>query len=185
MKKLLLNKLVIKKVETSSNFLNNHLYSICDFCKCKFHFFSNNLNIHKQADEKIIFCSFCLRHNHKKDSTFLFSFSKVFEIISIQNKKEIKTIIKNIYFIGNSYPFLAYNPESDYWAINVSHISLCENKKELILKFINEMFDVFKSLNNHLYLNLKHFKKELIEEIEMFIETKSSKNKIFLGSNFF
>lgn len=184
MKKLLLNKLVIKKVESSTTHLDENLYSICDFCGCKFLFLPQLFDLYNNSDENSMFCPFCLRHNHIDNSVFLFSFCNIFEIICFKQRKQLKSIIKNIFLIGNSYPFLSYNPDNDYWAINVCHESLSDNQEALILESITHMFDVFKSLNNSIYLNLRYIKSELIEEIYLFIKTKKIKRKIFKGSFF-
>lgn len=183
MKNLFLNQLFIKKHETNCSCLSDQIFSICDFCGCKFLFFSNDIDFHQQKDTNEIFCSFCLRHDNKRNTIFLFSFSKIYELLS--NKKEIKNITRNIYFIGNRYPFLSYNSDADYWALNVDHKSLNDSKEKLILKFISEMFDAFKYLNNHKHLNFKYMKKVLLDEIENFLQTRTLKNKIFKDFHFF
>lgn len=185
MKNFFLNQLIIKREENNCMFLSNHLYSICDCCGCKFLFLSNNINIYCEKNTNEIFCGFCLKHNNKYSSVFFFSFSKIYELLGNNNKREIKNIIKNIYFIGNNYPFLSYNSDADYWALNIDHKSLNDSKEELIRKSISEMFDAFKSLNNHIYLNLKCMKKDLLEEIEIFLQTRNTKSKMFKGSCFF
>ena len=183
MKKMFANNLSLKKQQKESCFLSDRLFSICGFCGCKFSFDSDKIDFFAKENKDFFICCFCSRHGLFKKNVFLFSFCKIFEIIISQNKKEVKNIVKNLYYVSNSFPFLFYNPEADYWAIDIEHESI--RNKDIVFKAITDMFDVFKVLNNTLYLNLRYIKKELLEELSLFFETKKQKTKIFKGSQIF
>ena len=183
MKKMMKNILSLKKNKDASEHLSEKLFSICGFCGCRFCFLTKNIEIYKQTYQDYFLCTFCLRNkcHLKENQIFLFSFCKIFELVMVNNKKDMKVILKNLYIVGNSFPFLTYNSECDFWAIDIDHEVLCDKKLLKIKNAISDLFDVFKVLISNLFLVLKYTKKELLEEIEIFEKTKIKKYKMFKG----